>query len=181
MMKGNRCISMAMMALLIVLASIALPYGQIASAQPISAGKGADRYKHCITGPDKPMQCFDTEAEALYVASAGRIVLAPGETSSSLSDKQMLGDGDAVSIQATLYEDVNYGGSTLTIYADGCIGWNNISGGWNDRVSSVSTYGCDIILYENYNKVGPSLYINYPGTSWVGSSMNDKASSWKLP
>ncbi|HKP54107.1 MAG TPA: hypothetical protein VJ183_15830 [Chloroflexia bacterium] len=180
-MKGRIFTRRAMVALLIALASIAWPYGQIVSAQPTLASEGVDEYDHCITGPSKPMQCFDTEAEALYVASGGRIQLAPGETSRSLSDKQMLGDGDAVSVQATLYEDVNYGGSTLTIYADGCIGWNNISGGWNDRVSSVSTYGCDIILYENYNKVGPSLYINYPGTSWVGSSMNDKASSWKLP
>jgi hypothetical protein len=180
-MKRNIFTRRAMMALLIALTSVALPYGQIASAQPISASKDADGYKHCITGPGKPMQCFATEAEALYVASGGRIVLAPGETSRSLSDKKMLGDGDGVSVQATLYEDVNYGGETLTIYADGCNGWNNISALWNDSVSSVRTYGCAITLYEHYNKGGMSLHINYPGTSWVGSTMNDKASSWSLP
>ncbi len=181
-MEGRVFTSRAMMALLIMLASIALPYGQIASAQPTSASKGVDGYEHCITGPGKPMQCFDTEAEAVYVASGGRIQLAPGETSRSLSDKQMLGEGDGPSIMATMYEHVNYGGATMSIYAYACYGWNNIAVGWNDRVSSVTTYGgCDIVLYENFNQGGSSLYVNYPGTSYVGSAMNDKTSSFEFP
>jgi len=181
-MKGNIFTRRAMMALLIALASIALPYGQIARAQGALASKGVDGYEHCITGPGKPMQCFDTEAEALYVASGGRIQLSPGETSRSLSDKEMLGEGDGVSIMVTMYEHSNYGGATLNIYANGCYGWNNIALGWNDRVSSLITYGgCDIVLYDNYNLGGSFVYVYYPGTSYVGSAMNDKTSSWLFP
>ena len=135
--------------------------------------------EYCITGPGKPMECFNTEAGALYKASGGRIKLAPRETSRSLSDDVLFSPD--IAIQAYLYEDADYGGSTLTVYADTCSGWNNMTTGWNDRVSSARTGSCGITLYEHYNLTGSYLKINYPGTAYVGTAMNDQASSWSLP
>ena len=135
--------------------------------------------RHCITGTQRPLQCFDTEAEALRVGSGGRIQLAPGQTTASLSNSQLF------SVQSTLYailyEHANYGGATLSIYSDSCSGGNSMPAGWNDVVSSAKTGTCGITLYEHNNWSGISLHINYPGTTYVGDAMNDKASSWTLP
>lgn len=135
--------------------------------------------KHCITGPNRPVQCFKTEAEALDTASHGHIKLPPGQTASSLSDVQLF--AASTTVQAILYVDDNYGGSSLTIYNDTCSGWNNLSAVWNDVVSSARTGNCGITLYESTNLLGTPLRINSPGTSNVGAAMNDRASSWSLP
>ncbi len=134
---------------------------------------------HCISGQDRSFQCFDTEAEALSIASGGRIQLAPGETSGSLSDSELFDPNST--IRSILYEHADYGGATLTIYGDTCSGWNNMSSTWNDKVSSARTYSCGITLYEHYNLTGSSLNITSPGTSYVGSAMNDKTSSYSVP
>lgn len=137
----------------------------------------SERPQHCITGPNQPLQCFDTEAQALLVASGRGIDLAAGETSRSLSDTQLFN----TSIQAILYEHTNHTGSTLTVTSGGCYGWNNMPSNWNDRVSSARTGSCGISLYEHYNLAGLRLRIDSPGTYYVGDAMNDKASSWSLP
>lgn len=159
----------------------------LAHASPIRVGASSDalggekgsELPHCIAGPGRPFQCFDTEAEALSIASEGRIHLAPGETSGSLSDSELFGPDST--IRSILYEHANYGGATLTIYGDACSGWNNMTSAWNDRTSSARTYSCGITLYEHYNLTGSSLKINSPGTSYVGNAMNDKTSSYSVP
>jgi hypothetical protein len=133
--------------------------------------------KHCITSPNTPIQCFNTENEALRAASGGRISLSPTQSSSTLSDRVLASSN----IQAILYQHRNYRGSTLTVYASRCSGWNNMPSRWNDVVSSARTGSCGITLYENANKGGALLRIRYPGTPYVGNAMNDKASSWSLP
>lgn len=136
-------------------------------------------HRHCITGRSTPLLCFRTEAEALWVASAGRLQLAPDRTSADLSDSELF--APTSSVQGTLYEHADYGGATLTIYGDGCYIWNNMPAGWNDITSSVRTNSCGLTLYQNYNETGSSLKINSPGTAYVGSTMNDQASSWSIP
>lgn len=163
---------------IVLLVSVFVPYGL-----PAAAGSTDEKaLEHCNVGPDMPMQCFATEAEALYEGTGGRIKLEAGQSSKDLTDDELFGPNpNGASVYSTLYENADYGGATLSIYASSCSGWNNISGAWNDRVSSARTNTCGITLYEHYNLTGPSLRINYPGTNWVGVSMNDKASSWSLP
>src|SRR5687767_10941356 len=69
-------------------------------------GEGA---QHCISTSDKAVECFATEAEALYVATGGRIVLAEGQTFASLSDEVLFAPDAGVA--GVLYEHANYGGS----------------------------------------------------------------------
>lgn len=148
------------------------------SPQPdTSADETVELLRYCIIGPGHPPQCFATQAEALRIASGGQIQLAPDETLGSLSAAELF----STDIQAILFEHTNYVGSTLTVYSDGCYGWNNMPDGWNDRVSSAWTGPCGITLYEHYNLTGRSLRINPPGTPYVGDAMNDQASSFSLP
>jgi hypothetical protein len=138
-----------------------------------------EQTEHCIVSEGQSVQCFATEAEALKVASGGRIQLAPGQTAKSLSDDELFAPDSLV--LAILYEHASYAGATLTIYGDNCGIWNNMPGGWNDVTSSVQTSSCGIFLYVNANLGGTALWLAYPGTSYVGDAMNDKASSWKIP
>jgi hypothetical protein len=152
---------------------------------PDTAANGvAKPPRHCITTGDQAIQCFDTEAEALRVASDGRIQLASGQTARSLPYEDVFGSRDSpTTIQAILYEHANYGGATLTIYNGGCYIWNNMPGGWNDVTSSVWSGPCGITLYDYPNKdlSGNFLCIGPPGTPYVGADMNDRASSWSIP
>jgi hypothetical protein len=151
--------------------------------------------QHCVARRNRPLQCFGTEAEALYSATNGRIRLPAGGSARSLSDAELFGtrstfnafgaispNSTTSTIQAILYVDANYGGASLILSDDFCNGgWNNLSGSWNDVVSSAKTASCGVTLYENANLGGISLSISPPGTSYVGNTMNDKASSWSLP
>lgn len=146
--------------------------------------------QHCITSATdagQAVQCFDTEAEALRVASGGRIQLAPGQTARSLPYEEVFGGSNNPdnpnTIQAILYEHPNYGGATLTIYNSGCSIWNNMPGGWNDVTSSVWSGPCGVTLYDYPNKdlSGKWVCIGPPGTPYVGDEMNDRASSWSIP
>jgi hypothetical protein len=152
------------------------------------AGKGqapSVAEQHCVDRPKQPLECFNTEAEALYSASNGRIRLPEGGSARSLSDEELFGagtEGTTSTIQAILYVDANYGGSSLSLVDDFCNGgWNNLSTIWNDVVSSARTSSCGVTLYEHTNLGGTSLSVSPPGTTYVGNTFNDKASSWSLP
>jgi hypothetical protein len=160
------------------------------TAPPLTANsytavtRHAEPPQHCITGTSHAVQCFDTEAEALRVASGGRIQLAPGQSARSLPyDAVFSTAADPSSVQAILYENANYGGATLTIYNSGCYIWNNMPAGWNDVTSSVWSGPCGISLYDYPNKdtTGKWISIRPPGTAYVGPDMNDRASSWSIP
>jgi hypothetical protein len=142
--------------------------------------------QHCVYRPAQPLECFNTEAEALYSASNGRIRLPEGGSGRSLSDEELFGtsgaEGIESTIQAILYKDADYGGASLSIVSDTCSGWNNLASTWNDVTSSARvSSGCNLTLYEHTNLGGTSLSVSPPGTTYVGSAMNDKASSWSLP
>ena len=171
--------SMLALMTLVVYTGVAPAAASNNTSPDMGTTKKAGVSRHCITGPGRPLQCFETEAEALRVASSGHIRLAPGQSSRSLSDDQLFSTQS--DLYAILYEHADYGGATLSIYSGSCSGGNNMPSTWNDVVSSARTGICGITLYEHYNFTGSSLRINYPGTSYVGNAMNDKASSWTLP
>ncbi|MBF6613397.1 MAG: hypothetical protein IVW55_09755 [Chloroflexi bacterium] len=166
------------------------PYAGTASGELTGEAKAPQPPQHCITsgiGSAQAIQCFNTEAEALRVASGGRIQLEPGQTARSLPYEEVFGSSanpdNPSSIQAILYEHANYGGATLTIYNSGCYIWNNMPGGWNDVTSSVWSGPCGVTLYDypNNDLSGKWACIGPPGTSYVGDAMNDRASSWSIP
>ncbi len=135
--------------------------------------------RHCLIGPKRPLECYDTEAEALYVASGGYVRLPAGQTARDLSDAELF--GVTSTIQAILYKDADYGGASLSIVNDTCSGWNNLASSWNDVVSSARTASCGVTIYVDTNLSGSSLSISPPGATYVGNTMNDQASSWSLP
>jgi hypothetical protein len=173
------CLCLSDLSVLSVAASSAYDNTTASIATRSATNSYNEQAEHCITSEGESVQCFATQAEALKVASGGRIQLAPGQTARSLSDDELFAPDSMV--LAILYEHANYGGATLTIYGDNCGIWNNMPGGWNDITSSVQTSSCGITLYVNASLGGTALSVAYPGTAYVGDAMNDKASSWKIP
>jgi hypothetical protein len=161
----------------LALAVIALE-GSAGMAQPLPTASSTNAIRpeqHCIIGPNQSSQCFNTEAEALRAASGGRINLTLGQTARSLSTAQLLSS----SIQAILYENRDFKGSSLVIYSSSCSGWNNLSGFWNDRVSSLRASACKVTLFEDTNRRGASRTFT-GNVNYVGNAINDEASSWQL-
>ncbi len=89
---------------------------------------------------------------------------------------------------ATLYTASGYGGSTLTLQAstpcdtnsDVDHSWSSLPSAFNDTVSSFAgASNCQVKLFENVSyggsSVGPATSMSY-----VGDTMNDKASSVQL-
>lgn len=87
----------------------------------------------------------------------------------------------------TVYQDVNYSGLNYTFTAStGCDTSPDIDfsyadlGTWSDRISSfIGHNNCQVTLYVNSN-FGGATYGPYTSSTWVGSAMNDLASSMKL-
>jgi hypothetical protein len=90
-------------------------------------------------------------------------------------------------VLAIVYDNANYGGSSLTFTASGpCdtnadVDWQNANIGstWNDRISSFKSYSdCQTKIFENANFGGAS-YGSVSNTTYVGDAMNDRTTSIK--
>ena len=87
----------------------------------------------------------------------------------------------ATTVLGTLYQDVNYGGGSLTMWGTGTcsgvtFGWTSMPSGWNDNVSSIiGSSTCWPTAYENSNYGG--LKITCTPNCASMSTMNDKTSS----
>lgn len=67
---------------------------------------------------------------------------------------------------AVHYKDPNFGGSTLTIYGDGCTGgWLNMPTGWNDVISSTIS-SCIVDHYDGYFMLGNVQTLSYGNLSY---------------
>lgn len=94
---------------------------------------------------------------------------------------------DSSYLLVDLYADINRTGSYLALYgpspcdASGDLdGSYTLPGAWNDRISSFQGHNqCDTKLYEHGNYTGLTYGPVY-ATNWVGSAMNDKASSLRV-
>ncbi|WKK72745.1 hypothetical protein Q0F99_07485 [Rathayibacter oskolensis] len=89
----------------------------------------------------------------------------------------------ATYVLARLYDDADYGGSSLSITdSSACNGitvkpTTDIGSGWYGRVSSFAVYnGCTVKIYETTG-FGGSSYGYAGSTSYVGSAMNDRTRS----
>ena len=91
-------------------------------------------------------------------------------------------------VLATLYTNANYGGSSLALQAstpcdtnaDVDHAWATLPAGFADEVSSVKgANNCQIKLFEHTTYGGTSLG-PLTSTTYVGDTINDKASSIQL-
>lgn len=139
------------------------------------------------------LRCFDDRETLLAViASTGaelRFAPTVEESFAASSESSFSGGGGfvtmAVYFLATLYEHSGYSGSTLNITTGNpwmCSGTQyngNLSGAWNDRVSSFQSYGgCRTRLATHINQGGP-WYGPYTSASSLGT-FNDVASSFRV-
>jgi hypothetical protein len=127
------------------------PNGNVVTAtldgRPIDPGTASHYYCHTRDYP--VVHCLDTQAEVdsdlgiVEPASPGAAGLSPAWS------------GLAYTIA---YWDINYGGSTLTVY--GAIPYLGVIG-WNDNISSFKSVNCGI----------PRYYVdsNYSGAYWQNS------------
>jgi hypothetical protein len=88
-------------------------------------------------------------------------------------------------IQATLFDDENFGGSSFTVYGsdlcekDGVVNFQiNLPDGWKDVVSSVQPWGnCWIWLYPEPDLGGDRDGPFKENTTYVGDFMDDRTES----
>ncbi|MGE4113588.1 MAG: hypothetical protein AB7G36_05385 [Candidatus Nanopelagicales bacterium] len=158
----------------------------VISAAPASA---AEADQHCWYDLETGLSgCHDTYAKVLDdLSAAGEVAVA----TSYGSDGALVGtaSGGVVALASvalgTVYEDLNYGGSSYTFTASsGCdsnadVDWqlSSMPSGWNDRVSSFKSFGqCATRIWADTGYSGSS-YGFVANSTYVGSTMNDQASS----
>ena len=138
---------------------------------------------HCVVLPEKPVECFATEAEAMRVGASENSNRTPDRTANSVNSAALTSYG----WRATLYEHANYNNNSLRdglrYYIFGsCGAKGNISLAFNDKTTSLKvSSGCGVILYGDTNFRGTQVYFGPGNTPNVGAGFNDKASSYSFP
>ncbi|TDB81360.1 hypothetical protein E1264_32835 [Actinomadura sp. KC216] len=144
------------------------------------------------------MTCYDTFTQAVTDATNGKITNAPRDAATAVASKtfndrinavaQVKGRsaaGAAATVIEISFEHRDAGGSSLTWEtSSGCndsggVEWQvgNVSGWWNDRISSFRTYArCQGKHWEHSNFRGASTGF-WNSTSYIGNAMNDRTSS----
>lgn len=170
-------------------AAIAITIGLVAVAAPAQAASLADdpkADKACWSAyKSDEVLCFDTFEEMLagVEKKTGSPIIFEG------ADKGRAADGEASLLAGTyalvtLYADQNFAGGSYTMTDSNsatCSAYsytiNSMPSGWNDRVSSFQSWAtCKTRLSENTNQ-GGIQYGPIGSTTYVGSVMNDRASS----
>ncbi|WP_369382984.1 peptidase inhibitor family I36 protein [Streptomyces sp. cg36] len=185
----------------IIVASLSMALaGTAATAQATPKAKAGS---HCTADlSTHKTRCYDSFREVIAAATGGRVTDAPATPQQAAKDKKFLAELNAPANSAAqtrtalaqntvvggiLYEDWNYGGSSLTLTIPSACkddgqwdwGYNNLDD-WNDRVSSVIPAGnCYVALYSDIYYNGTQQQYN-TSTPYVGDAMNDRASSVKL-
>ncbi|GAA4239727.1 hypothetical protein GCM10022254_61100 [Actinomadura meridiana] len=161
-----------------------------ASAAPANAVTSAE---HCVlhTAAGGTMSCYRTFTEAIADATGGRVANAPRDVAAAMADTGLdrrlnaLGQAHRDAVVGIEYEDMDYGGASTIVEADGgCDDDDGIEVSapyfeefWNDRITSFKTYvQCQANHYQ---------HIDYEGTrtGWledtanIGPVMNDRTSS----
>lgn len=165
---------MTFMAVLAMVATVTAPLGIPASAELTDRGE-----VHCVVEVQAvdsverqaAPQCFTTKTEAAAFLDAS-LTRADAFSASAASSSVALG---------TVYADINYGGSSLTMWgSSGCsgasYGFGSLPGGWDSRISSAKAInGCWVTLYRGTGYSGDRVNCT-PNCSSVGS-LNDQVRS----
>jgi hypothetical protein len=158
---------------------------------PTTASAVAQR--HCVAQPTvgtaPTMTCFATFAQAISVASGGRVVLGQETPVGLLSTAAQTTNALSVAMPLTTviigidYTGTSYSGSSLTWYQSaGCGSYftSSMPTGWNDVISSVANYsGCGSSLYQNINYGGTKSSVGVDAAASTLGSFNAQASSQK--
>ena len=168
--------------------------GAVASAATARQGS-QPRNHYCVawavpigSSQQGSMQCYRTFSASISSATGGRVRLPAGAKPGSITPDAIHDVGGAPTATYVLgidFDDAGYSnndGSITFIQSAKCgyYQFANMPSGWNDRVSSATTYsGCLSVLYQNSNFCGSTLKI--PKNSGVANfgSFNDQASSQK--
>ncbi|WP_019358953.1 MULTISPECIES: hypothetical protein [Streptomyces] len=164
-----------------------------AQAAPASSGGGP---RHCTldlnTGAER---CFADFTAAVEHASGGRIDDAPASARAAAHDsgfraraRSLAADGERQAdgvIQGTFFEDVDFGGDSLTITGaslcekDGWVDYQyDLQDAWKNRISSVQPWGnCWLWLYPEPDLGGDRDGPFKENTADIGSFMNDRTQS----
>ncbi|WP_344288024.1 hypothetical protein [Streptomyces synnematoformans] len=148
------------------------------------------RADNCVVNVDSgSKQCFGTFREAIAATTDGKITNAPlsakhidQKLTDRLSAASHTTGAQAVQL-GVVFRDSNYGGSAQVFEASsGCQSGNgrdfqiDLSGSWNNAVSSLTTLSCWLELWDAPGTAG--FHQEYQqSTSYVGDAMNDRASS----
>ncbi|GAA2114177.1 hypothetical protein [Streptomyces synnematoformans] len=148
------------------------------------------RADDCVVNVDSgSSQCFGTFREAIAATTHGKITNAPlsakgidRKLADRLSAASDTAGAQAVQLGA-VFTDSNYGGSSVIFEASsGCRSGNgrdaqlDLSGIWNNSISSLTTLSCWLELWDAPATAG--FHQEYrQSTSYVGDAMNDRASS----
>lgn len=171
----------------------ALVLGSVLLAAPAANAKGPDRTQSCWqeldTGRSLCVAASVDLADAVYDAYGIAISTPDGAVGSSV---EPLSTRDAragvVALASTVigifYENASYGGASYvaSVSQNGCYGYShgytNLGAiGWDNRISSFRSYSnCRTAIFSNTN-YGGSSYGYYTNSTYVGSAMNDQASS----
>lgn len=88
--------------------------------------------------------------------------------------------------QVRFFEDANKSGAFLDVLGEACDtnpdadDEGGLPTAWNDRISSFEGYNsCEVKLYEDGNLTG-ATYGPVASTNYVGDTLNDEASSYRL-
>ncbi|MFI2209247.1 peptidase inhibitor family I36 protein [Streptomyces sp. NPDC020141] len=187
-------------------ASVLLAPSPAAAAQ--APGAGPDSY--CVKNIETDRTtCYDTFRESIAAATGGRITDAPAPEKAA-ADKRFLAKLNAPSralanagtaasagadsraansvLHALVYEHAHYEGRVIAIVSDGpCKNngkWDNevasLGSDWDNQISSlIPANNCYVELFSDpYFQGARQLYTS--STPYVGSAMNDQASSLGL-
>lgn len=164
-------------------AAVGLAPATVAHAQ--SARHGAESGAHCIADlGGGSVRCFDSFTAAVGAATHGRIDDAPATARSAAGDHAFRTSLKGV-IQGTFFEDVDYGGASLTIYGakpcekDGWVDYQyDLPSEWQNVISSVQPWAeCWLWLYPEPNLGGDRDGPFKTNTPDIGPFMNDRTQS----
>jgi hypothetical protein len=152
---------------------------------------------HCVAkvstladGSSSVVTCYLTFAEAIAVATDGRVQLAHASRSRAVSVAEMassVGVGAVVPNTSVVigidYMDPNFQGSTLTWAAPAACGNYQTSSeptGWDNKISSVAAFSnCATTLHGGANFGNPAFLVMVNGSAGSLGTFNDTTSSEK--
>lgn len=163
----------------------------LAAGTATATANAAEPADNCVVNVDSgSKQCFTTFREAIAASTHGRITNAP--LSAKNIDQKLAERLTATSIGTQdvqlgiVYQDSNYGGTSVTYSAgSGCQSGNgrdyqfDITGSMDNAVSSLVTLSCWLELWDSPGTGGTHQEYQQ-STSYVGDTMNDRASSIAL-
>ncbi len=149
------------------------------AALPATAPAAAVSANQCMTrvlssdemrrGVESQITCYRTQTEMLAAAGLGTVGGGRDDGTRSTLDNQLL---------AIHYTDANGGGSSLSVFGTSCDGGGiNLSGPFNDSISSTLHQLCGRIKHFADANGGGDNQITFGGLANLNASMNDRTSS----